>query len=385
MTRDAVLAAFRETFGRPPEFLIRAPGRANLIGEHTDYNDGFVMPLAIDRALWLAVARREDDRLAVRSLDFGGPVAVASLAALHDDSLPHWSGHVRGAWWLLGRKGYTLPGADVVIGSDIPLGAGVSSSAAIGVAVIEAALALAGDSTHTQADKALLAVELEHEFLRMPCGVMDQMASAAAIDGAAMLLDCRTLAIMPVALPDDVRVVVLNTMKSRELADSGYAERRQQCEEAAARLGVATLRDATLEMVEAQRDALGDVLYRRARHVVTENARTLAMPYALLKRDLSLAGALINESHASLRDDYEVSIPEMDLMTELARSHPACYGARIMGGGFGDSAVALVQAAGMEAFIADTASAYRAQTGIDPEVYICRAAAGSSVERLQQA
>src|SRR5690606_15516034 len=143
--------------------------------------------------------------------------------------------------------------------------------------------------------------------------------------------------------------------------------------------------DATLEMVEAQRDALGDVLYRRARHVVTENARTLAMPYALLKRDLSLAGALINESHASLRDDYEVSIPEMDLMTELARSHPACYGARIMGGGFGGSAVALVQAAGMEAFIADTASAYRAQTGIDPEVYICRAAAGSSVERLQQA
>src|SRR5690606_41352845 len=129
--------------------------------------------------------------------------------------------------------------------------------------------------THTQADKALLAVELEHEFLRMPCGVMDQMASAAAIDGAAMLLDCRTLAIMPVALPDDVRVVVLNTMKSRELADSGYAERRQQCEEAAARLGVATLRDATPEMVEAQRDALGDVLYRRARHVGTEDARTL--------------------------------------------------------------------------------------------------------------
>lgn len=385
MMREAVLDAFRAIYGRAPAYLIRAPGRANLIGEHTDYNDGFVMPLALDRALWLAVSPRDDAQMALHSLDFGGDTARFTTNQLQDESLPAWTRHVRGGWWLLGRKGYDLPGAEVVIGSEIPAGAGMSSSAAIGVAVVEAALALAGDAATTQAEKALLAVEIEHEFFHMPCGVMDQMASAAAIDGAAMLLDCRTLATMPVALPREVRVVVMNTMMTRQLTGSGYADRRRESEAAAAVLGVPALRDATLEMVEARQEALGGVGARRARHVITENARTLAMPHALMQGELEAAGRLLDASHASQRDDYEVSIDEMDAMCEIARAHPACYGARMMGGGFGGSAVGLVRADEVNGFIRDVAAAYEARTGITPEMYVGTAAPGSTVERIGEA
>ena len=379
--RERVLSAFLSVFGGLPEFVIRAPGRANLIGEHTDYNDGFVMPLAVDYALWLAIATRADDTLHIHSLNFGGMTSTCSITRLEQADLPHWSKHVRGGWWLMSQKGYQLPGADIVLGGDIPIGVGMSSSAAIGVAVIEAILALIGDSAHSQIEKALLAVELEHKFLRIPCGVMDQIASAAAIDGFAMLLDCRSLETVPISIPDEVRVLVMNTMKSRELADSAYAERRRQCEEAAALMGVPALRDATLEMIDTCREQLGEVRYRRARHVITENERTLSMQGALEKGNLLRAGELLNAGHASLRDDYEVSSEELDLMSELARSHPVCFGARMMGGGFGGCAVGLVRTEAVEQFTAAVETSYRDRIGISPELYICRPSPGSTVEQ----
>ncbi len=380
--RQKVLDAFSTVYGYAPALLVRAPGRANLIGEHTDYNDGFVMPLAVDRALWLAAAPRTDNTIRVHSLDFGGQTTTFTTDQLHDPALPHWSKHVRGAWWLLGEKGLKLPGVDLVLGGDIPIGAGMSSSAAIGVAVIEAALALAGDQGRSQIEKALLAVELEHRFMDIPCGVMDQIASAAGIEGAAMLLDCRSLDITPVRIPAEVRVLVMNTMKQRELAGSAYAERRRQCEEAAAVLGVSALRDATAAMLDEHADRLGPVRYSRAHHVITENERTLAMRAALQAGNLRRAGILLNASHASLRDEYEVSSIELDLMSRLARSHPGCYGARMMGGGFGGCAVGLVRADAVEDVIRTVEAGYRRQTGLQPEFYVCSPAPGSSIERV---
>lgn len=376
--RSQVLEAFEAEFGRSPQFMIRAPGRANLIGEHTDYNDGFVMPLAVDRALYIAAAPRPDDQITLKTLDFDGQVQF-SLADLKRDTLPHWSQHVRGAWWLLAQKGFDLPGADVVIGSDIPMGVGMSSSAAIEVGFIETALALIDNTDFSPSEKALMAVEVEHQFVGVPSGVMDQMASAAAIDGTAMLLDCRSLETTAVPIPDSVRVVLINSMKQRELVASAYAERRRQCEEAAQTLGVPALRDATLEMVDAK---LEGVHFRRARHVVTENERTLAMQTALGDNDLIQAGDLIQASHRSLRDDYETSIRELDVLSEIATAHDGCYGARIMGGGFGGCAVSLVDATAIDDFQAVVTPAYREQTNLTPEFYVCKPSAGSGVERF---
>jgi galactokinase len=381
--RQKVLAAFQSAYDRSPEFIIHAPGRANLIGEHTDYNDGFAMPLAVDRALWLAIAPRTDDTFRVRSLDYGGGTTTFSITQLEDDSLPHWSKHVRGAWWLMSQKGFSLPGADVALGSDIPIGVGMSSSAAIGVAVVEAYLALAGETSYSQVEKALFAVELEQRYMGFPCGVLDQIASAAAIDGSVVLLDCRSLKTTPVSVPEGVRIVVMNTMKSRELGDSGYAERRKQCEEAASLMGVSALRDATMRMVDTHREKLGDVRYRRVRHVISENDRTLSMQAVLEQGDLDRAGDLLNASHISLRDDYEVSCEELDIMSEVARSHPACYGARMMGGGFGGCAVGMVRVEEIDAFLESVEADYREQTELSPEFYVCRASGGSHAERMR--
>jgi galactokinase len=382
MIRDKVLDTYVNLYGTSPEFLVRAPGRANLIGEHTDYNDGFVMPLAVDRALYVAVGRRDDNKIRIHTLDYGAESAIFSLNQLEDKNLPHWTQHVRGAWWLLGQQGKQLPGVDLVLGGDIPIGAGMSSSAAIGVAFIEAALALLSDDSRSQTDKALMAVDIEHKFMQMPCGIMDQMASANGVDGKAILLDCRSLEITPVSLPASTNVVVMNTMVHRQLTGSGYADRRHESESAAEILGVPALRDATLEIIASAKAELGDVRFRRARHVVTEDQRTLDMLAALEADDLDAAGALLNQSHASLRDDYEVSCDELNVMSELAQSFPGCYGARMMGGGFGGCAVALVDRGVVADFVAFMDKSYREKTGIAPEFYVCSPAAGSSVQRL---
>lgn len=378
--RENVLTTFRERFGGEPALLARAPGRVNLIGEHTDYNDGFVLPAAIDRAIYVAARPRHDREVHFVSIDFGDQT-VFTLDALDAPDLPVWSSYPRGALWWLGDQGFAVPGFDAVMGGDIPVGAGLSSSAAVEVAMIELGLALAGESLSKQAI-ALGGVEVEHQFIGVPCGVMDQMASAMGVNGHALLIDCRSLEATPIPVPGGVSIMIMDTAKQRGLVDSEYATRRAQCEEAARVLGVPALRDATREQVEAAREQLGDLLYRRARHIVTENLRTQATAMALRSGGLKTAGQAMRESHASLRDDYEVSCRELDIMSDLANAQPGCYGARMTGGGFGGCAVALVENGAVDAFVQAVAPAYEAVTGLTPQIYVCQAAAGSGVERV---
>ena len=381
--REQVLTAFQDHFGKKPNFIVRAPGRVNLIGEHTDYNDGFVMPFAVDRAIWMAVGIRNDTHFSVYTLDYGKAEVSYDISQLKDENLPHWTAYVRGAWWLMQEKGHTLPGVDVVIGSDIPPEGGMSSSAAIGVACIEMALAVLNDSSHSQSEKALLAVEIEHNFIGLKVGVMDQMSSAAPTAAHAVLLDCRTLEMEPVSIPTDAQVLVINSNKQRQLVGSEYSTRRQQCEAAAEILGVAALRDADIKMVEAHQAQLGDIRFRRARHVVLENARTLKMKTVLEAGDVFEAGKLLNEGHFSLRDDYESSIEELDILTEIARQHDDCLGARIMGGGFGGCAVSLMKTGcNLDTFYEYVGAAYTSKTGLNPEFYLVQATPGSHVEKL---
>lgn len=378
--REQVLSTFRANFGGDPALLARAPGRVNLIGEHTDYNDGFVFPAAIDRAIYIAARPRNDREVHLVSIDFADET-VFSLDALDAPDLAVWSSYPRGALWWLVNQGFEVPGFDAVMGGDIPVGAGLSSSAAVEVVTIELGLALAG-GTLPKLSIALGGVDVEHNFIGVPCGVMDQMASAMGVEGHALLIDCRSLEATPIPIPGGVSIVIMDTAKRRGLVDSEYATRRAQCEEAARILGVPALRDATREQVEAARDTLGDVLYRRARHIVTENLRTQAAATALRNGGLKTAGQAMRESHASLRDDYEVSCRELDVMSDLANAQTGCYGARMTGGGFGGCAVALVDNGAVDAFVQAVAPAYEAETGLTPQIYVCQAGAGSSVERL---
>ncbi len=379
--RDAVLQKFRHHFGTSPAVLARAPGRVNLIGEHTDYNDGFVLPAAIDRAVYIAARPRPGDTLVhMLSVDFDAQ-STFSLYNLDDPDLPRWSLYPRGALWWLQEHGYLVPAFDAVIGGDIPIGAGLSSSAAVELVTLELGLALA-EASMPQLEKALAGVEVEHQFVGVPCGVMDQMASAMGRADHALLIDCRSLETTPVPVPAEVSLVILDTGKRRGLVSSEYAARREQCEAAARALGVETLRDASLAEVEEARARLGDLLYRRARHVVSENQRVLEAVEALRSDDLVRVGELLRASHASLRDDYEVSCAELDAMAEIANAQTGCYGARMTGAGFGGCAVALVATDAVSAFVEAVAPMYKQRTGLTPQVYVCRAAEGSGVERL---
>jgi galactokinase len=379
-SRDTVLNTFQQHFKQPPTLLARAPGRVNIIGEHTDYNDGFVLPAAIDRAIYFAARPRNDMTVRLVSVDFNAR-SQFDLDSLDDPDLPGWSKYPRGALWWLQEHGHNLTGFDAVIGGDIPVGAGLSSSAAVEVGMIELGLALGGGKMD-QVEKALAGVEVEHQFIGMPCGVMDQMASAMGKAGHVLLIDCRTLSTESIPVPDGASIVIMDTAKQRGLVDSEYAARREQCETAAEKLGVAALRDAALTQLGAAKDELGDMLYRRARHVITENSRVHVAVKALQAGGLKTVGQALRGSHASLRDDYEVSCAELDTIVDVANAQPGCYGARMTGGGFGGCAVALVENSAIDAFLQAVAPAYTEKTGLTPRLYVCQAAAGSGVEKL---
>jgi len=370
--------AFRETFGGEPHRIVRAPGRVNLIGEHTDYNDGFVLPLAIDRAVWLALRPTDERVIRIRSLDFDETRAFAidGLAGLEARTDPmSWIEYVRGSAWALSRAGGAVSGFEGVLAGDVPVGAGLSSSAALEVATLRALAALSGEGWDA-ARMARLGQEAENRWVGVQCGIMDQMISAGGHEGHALLIDCRSLATRPVALPGGTVVVVMDTAVRRGLVDSEYNERRARCEEAARRLGVPALRDVSVASFEARSDALDPVTRRRARHVVTENARTLEASSSV---DAAVVGALMDASHASLRDDFEVSTPELDRMVMLARATDGCLGARMTGAGFGGCAVALVRAGYERAFIEHVSAGYERETGRTPHLFATGAAEGATV------
>lgn len=376
---DSFEAAFRQHFRDDfrAEFVASAPGRVNLIGEHTDYNGGFVFPIAIDRYVHAIGRARQDRRVRVVASDLEEDDEFSLDAIVHDPAR-RWPNYVRGVASELAQAGFTLCGVDLAIGGNVPVGAGVSSSAAIELATAEAFLAAAGSSMERPA-LALLCQRAENRFVGVSCGIMDQFISALGQRSKAMLLDCETLEYEMTPLPDSAVFVVCDTRKERSLGESAYNERRAQCEAGAAHLGLKKLRRATMEQLQAARSTMDEVIWRRCRHVVTEIARTLQARDALKAGDLNAVGVLMNESHNSLRDDYEVSCPELDAMVEAARLAPGCLGARLTGAGFGGCAVALVCAADVEAFIEQTTADYRDRTGLQPCLYPVRASDGLTV------
>ena len=374
-------AAFEEVLGRPPEGLFRAPGRVNLIGEHTDYNDGFVLPMAIDRAVWVAAARRADRQVHVVALTLGpGEKQTFSLDDLQPDPTIRWSNYVRGVLALLERRGHRLGGLDLILAGNVPIGAGLSSSAAVEVAVATTACHLF-DIDLAGLELAVLGQQAEQEFAGTQCGLMDQLISVVGQEGHALLIDFQQVTWQPVPLPQEVAVMVCDTSKRRGLVDSAYNERRAQCAEGAQRLGVATLRDLDVETFEAQAKQLPPVLRKRCRHVVHENDRTLRAVEALRRDDTAAAGRLMNASHTSLRDLYEVSCDELDLMAALAQSQPGCLGARMTGAGFGGCIVALVDRDAVETFRQMVGTLYERQSLRTPALYACHASAGAGPVR----
>ncbi|MCZ2115957.1 MAG: galactokinase [Anaerolineae bacterium] len=369
---------FEKMFGGPATMLVRAPGRVNLIGEHTDYNDGFVLPMAIDRAVWIALRPRDDRRVRLYSADFD-ETAEFSLDELRNEG-NSWVEYIKGVAFVLQSEGYPVSGWEGVIAGDVPIGAGLSSSAAVEMASARAFAALDGWPWDARA-MAKAGRRVENEWIGVNSGIMDQMISAAGRAGHALLIDCRSLETEAVPLPPGVAVVILDTMTRRGLVDSEYNDRRMQCERAAAVMGVPALRDADMELLYRKSGDLDPVTARRAKHVISEDQRTLDAAAVMRQGDAVAMGRLMNESHISMRDDFEISRREMDTMVELAQADPNCYGARMTGGGFGGAAVALVRVEGAEPFAAAVSSAYRQATGLDPQVYICAATDGAAVVR----
>ena len=407
ITQPAVRDAFVAYFKTEPEFIVRTPGRVNLIGEHTDYNGGFVFPMTIDRAIWLAVRKRDDGLVRVYSLDYKEERCLASAetlqkesrdASIHDASIydapikdasikishkdrGFWFEYVKGCAWVLQRENLPLTGFDALLTGDVPSGAGLSSSAALEISIL-LTFAELGGYILSKIETAKLGQRAENQWVGVQCGIMDQTICALGQEDKALLLDCRSLDYRVYDLPPGTVVALLDTATRHSLAASAYNERREECEAACKVLGVSLLRDATQEGVDAHKKEMPEAVYRRARHIVAENLRTRAAAVALKNHDAHLFGRLMNESHFSLQYDFEVSCFELDAITTIARGHPACLGARMTGGGFGGSAVALLYSMSLDGFAAYVSERYREQTGKEPHITLCRATDGGRVEWL---
>lgn len=359
--------------------MFRAPGRVNLIGEHTDYNDGFVLPAAIGFSTWVTSALRDDRKVSVYAENFSEQIEF-DLDEQSPHARSHWSDYVRGVAVTLERAGHRLCGAELRIRGEVPIGSGLSSSAALEVATGFALLTNSGLMIDRR-ELAELCQRAENEFVGLRCGIMDQFVSCHGQAGMALLLDCRSLEYKLLPLPENARLAICNTLVKHSLATSQYNARRVECETAVrhfarTRPKVQALRDVTEADLEMYGGDLPDVIFRRSRHVIKENARVLAAGTALEKGDLVGFGQLMNSSHSSLRDDYEVSCKELDLMVEIARAVPGVYGARMTGGGFGGSTVNLIASENVDEFRETVTRSYESETGLTPEIYVCTAAAG---------
>jgi galactokinase len=375
--QTAARRAFAERFGRPPEGVWVAPARVNLVGEHTDYNDGFVLPLAIDRRVAVAAARRGDDLLRLVSLDKGE--RRLRLAEVGPGAVRGWAAYAAGPLWALQRDGAEVGGLDLVLGSDVPIGSGLSSSAAVECATLLAARDLYG-GPDDPARLAAIAQRAENDVVGVPCGIMDQMAALACRAAHVLLLDCRSLEAdqVPFAPADaGLALLVADTRVSHALADGAYAQRRGACEQAARVLGVPALRDATQAGLDTARDRLGELRYRRARHVVGENARVLEVAALLRAGRPEAIGDALSASHASLRDDYQVSAPELDTAVEAALAAGA-LGARMTGAGFGGCALALVPADAVADVGKAVAAAFADRGFREPALFAVRPADGAA-------
>ncbi|AXN32525.1 galactokinase [Vibrio coralliilyticus] len=377
---QAVKASFQQVLNYQPSHIIQAPGRVNLIGEHTDYNDGFVLPCAINYQTVVAAAKRDDSRVRVIAVDYDNQVDEFDLTeeiTFQQDKM--WSNYIRGVVKFLLQRGYDIQGADLAVSGNVPQGAGLSSSAALEV-VIGQTFKVLYNLEMTQAEVALNGQQAENEFVGCNCGIMDQMISAEAMENHAMLLDCRSLETQPVSMPEDVAVMIINSNKQRGLVGSEYNTRREQCEAAAQRFGVKALRDVTIEQFNAQSDMLDDVVAKRARHVITENDRTLEAADALRNNNLKRMGELMAQSHASMRDDFEITVFEVDTLVEIVKSVIGEQGGvRMTGGGFGGCIVALVPPTLVAKVTEAVEHQYQAVTGLKESIYVCQAKSGAGL------
>ncbi|WP_193014759.1 galactokinase [Proteus sp. FME41] len=373
-----VTRSFTSIFGYAPTHFIQAPGRVNLIGEHTDYNDGFVLPCAINYQMVVAAAKREDNIIRVIAVDYQNEVDEFSLDNTIE-FLPNkmWANYVRGVIHFLQQDNYSFQGVDIAISGNVPQGAGLSSSAALEVAIgqtIKTLYQLPID----QKEIALNGQKAENQFVGCNCGIMDQLISACGEEDHALLIDCRSLETSAVRMPENMVVMIINSNKKRGLVDSEYNTRRQQCEEAAKILNVTALRDATLNDLHDKKTLMSDVVYRRARHVITENSRTLEAAEALRRGDLTTLSQLMMQSHHSMRDDFEITVKEVDSLVEIVKSVIGERGGvRMTGGGFGGCVVALVTPDLVDNVVNSVQAQYEAKTGLKETIYVCSASQGA--------
>ncbi len=378
--KNNVLASFAHVFDAAPDFLLQAPGRVNLIGEHTDYNDGFVLPCAIDYQTVVAARKRSDSLVRVVSSDYQDALDEFDLSQeiqFVDDKM--WANYIRGVVKCLLDRGHSLGGVDLAVSGNVPQGAGLSSSAALEVVIGQTFKELFSLDI-SQADIALNGQKAENEFVGCNCGIMDQLISAKGVENHALLIDCRSLETQAVSMPENVAVVIINSNKKRGLVDSEYNTRRAQCEEAANIFGVKALRDVSLDEFEARQSELRAVVAKRARHVITENARTLEAAQALTDGDMQRLGQLMAQSHVSMRDDFEITVKEIDTLVEIVQGVIGDKGGvRMTGGGFGGCIVSLMPPELVDDVKAAINQKYQAATGLKETVYVCHAKNGAGL------
>ncbi len=397
MNTAELIARFQKMYGTTPQFVARAPGRVNLIGEHTDYNDGFVLPMAIDRYVTIVGAPRTDRKVRLHSANFDND-SMFSLDEIEKLARNTWSNYSRGVADVLQKNGYVLAGFDGVMFGDVPIGSGLSSSAATEMATVMT-LKAAGELLATKGPKnaqnekssvvkldgvqaAKYSQMAENQFVGVNCGIMDQFISSLGKRGQALFIDCRSLGYDLVPVPTGVTVLVVDTSAPRSLAASAYNERRAQCEHATQIFGVTALRDVSVADFERRKGELPRLVAQRAAHVVYENQRVLDAVAALRADDVPRFGQLMNQSHDSLRDLYEVSSKELDAVVDIARAHAGVLGARMTGAGFGGCAIALVKDANAHALAEVMTREYPARTGREPKVYACVASDGAEWQKI---
>ena len=376
-----LLTAFKARFGMGAS-VYRAPGRVNLIGEHTDYNDGFVLPAAIAFSCWVAIATRDDRKLSLYSENFK-ETRHADLDDLGDSGSGHWSDYPLGVAWALQEAQYRLRGANIYFAGDVPLGAGLSSSAAIEVSTGYALLSTAGHA-FDRTKLAVLCQRAENNFVGARVGIMDQFVSCHGRSGHALMIDCRSLEYRAVKIPSNVSLVICNTMVKHKLQAGEYNVRRAECEEAVRKLsaalpGIQSLREVTLQQLTQHRNLLSDTLIRRCRHVISENARVQKMADLFAQGETDGLREVMAASHQSMRDDYEISCRELDLMVEIASRQRGLYGARMTGGGFGGCTINCVDTSHAAEFRRRVAAEYDAAIGLNPDIYICEASQGAQL------
>ena len=373
-----VKASFEKVLGYAPSHIIQAPGRVNLIGEHTDYNDGFVLPCAINYQTIVATAKREDNLVRVVSLDYGNAVDefdITQEITFQEDKM--WANYIRGVVKFLLARGYQFTGVDISVSGNVPQGAGLSSSAALEVAIGQTFKVLFNLEI-SQTEIALNGQQAENEFVGCNCGIMDQIISAEGRENHALLLDCRSLEIETVSMPKDMVVLIINSNKKRELVDSEYNTRRQQCEEASRIFGVKALRDVTIEQFNEKVSELDELVAKRARHVITENTRTIQAAHALRANNMKRVGELMAQSHTSMRDELEITVEEIDTLVEIVKDVIGDQGGvRMTGGGFGGCIVVLVPPSLVNEVKEAVEAKYETATGLKESIYVCKAKEGA--------